>query len=230
MRANGISLPRAGHFPSRGREHSHARQAGGFPDRPSQGSVSGWAWNSARWHSNPWMSRGRSTASSVISSKRVVIVILVMLVSLGAAHRAAGIRADPDYHSHDSAVHVMVPHRHRSGFPSGRFSSPSACSWTAPSWSPSPSWSRWREGKTAVRAALDSASELGPSAPDLHAHHLRGRSSPFFWPSPSSGSTPRPIFKVVAITLLSAWVLSMTLMPLLCVRFMKNQAGNRRRI
>lgn len=76
------------------------------------------------------------------------------------------------------------------------------------------------EGKRAVQAAIDSARELGrpllTSTLIISAAFL-----PIFLAKSAVGEYTQPIFKVVAITLLSAWVLSMTLMPLLCVRYLR---------
>ncbi len=83
------------------------------------------------------------------------------------------------------------------------------------------------EGKNAIQAALDSARELGrpllTSTIIISAAFL-----PIFLAKSIVGEYTAPIFKVVTITLLSAWVLSMTLIPLLCVRYLKVKHEPRR--
>ncbi|MFP4477285.1 MAG: efflux RND transporter permease subunit [Desulfatibacillaceae bacterium] len=46
---------------------------------------------------------------------------------------------------------------------------------------------------------------------------------PIYLAESTTGEYTAPLFKVVTITLLSSWLLSMTLVPLLCVRFMKGE-------
>ncbi|MEM8961484.1 MAG: efflux RND transporter permease subunit [Acidobacteriota bacterium] len=77
-----------------------------------------------------------------------------------------------------------------------------------------------QEGKPARQAAIDSASELrGPllvSSLTTAAAFL-----PIFLAESSVGEYTAPLFKVVSITLLCSWALSLTVIPLLCVLFLR---------
>ena len=77
-----------------------------------------------------------------------------------------------------------------------------------------------REGKARLNAAVDSARELrGP----LFISSLTTAAAflPFFLSESDTGEYTAPLFKVVTITLLSSWVLALTMTPLLCVLFLK---------
>lgn len=76
------------------------------------------------------------------------------------------------------------------------------------------------EGKGVIQAALDTVRELG--RPLLISELIiSGTFLPIFLAKSMVGEYTAPIFKVVTIALLSSWVLSITLMPLLCVRYLK---------
>jgi multidrug efflux pump subunit AcrB len=76
------------------------------------------------------------------------------------------------------------------------------------------------DGKVALDAAVDSASELRipllTSSLTTIAAFL-----PIYLAESGTGEYTAPLFKVVAITLLSSWVLSLTMIPMLCVLFFK---------
>ena len=76
------------------------------------------------------------------------------------------------------------------------------------------------EGKDRRDAAIDSARELRVplliSSLTMAAAFL-----PIFLSESSTGEYTAPLFKVVTITLLSSWVLALTMTPLLCVLFLK---------
>ena len=76
------------------------------------------------------------------------------------------------------------------------------------------------EGKTATEAAVDSATELRipllTSSLTTCAAFL-----PIFLAESSTGEYTAPLFKVVTITLLCSWILSLTMIPALCVLFIK---------
>ena len=76
------------------------------------------------------------------------------------------------------------------------------------------------EGKTAVEAAVDSAAELRipllTSSLTTCAAFL-----PIFLAESSTGEYTAPLFKVVTITLLCSWILSLTMIPALCVSFLR---------
>ncbi len=80
------------------------------------------------------------------------------------------------------------------------------------------------EGKPPVRAAVDSAKELQVS---LLTSSLTTAAAflPIYLAESSSGEYTAPLFKVVTITLLSSWLLSITLIPLLCARFLRVKPG-----
>ena len=78
-------------------------------------------------------------------------------------------------------------------------------------------------GKSPVRAAVDSATEL--RVPLLTSSLTTAAAFlPIFLAESEAGEYTAPIFKVVTITLLCSWVLSLTLIPLLCVKFLKIKA------
>lgn len=76
------------------------------------------------------------------------------------------------------------------------------------------------DGKSAVSAAIDSAQELKVS---LLTSSLTTAAAflPIYLAESATGEFTASLFKVVAITLLCSWVLSMTIVPLLCVHFLK---------
>ncbi len=76
------------------------------------------------------------------------------------------------------------------------------------------------EGKPRVRAAVDSANEL--RIPLLTSSLTTAAAFlPIYLAENATGEYTAPLFKVVSITLLSSWLISMTLIPLLCVLFLK---------
>lgn len=76
------------------------------------------------------------------------------------------------------------------------------------------------KGKKAIDAAVDSANEL--KVPLLTSSLTTAAAFlPIFLAESSTGEYTASLFKVVSITLLCSWVLSMTLIPMLCVNFMK---------
>jgi multidrug efflux pump subunit AcrB len=83
------------------------------------------------------------------------------------------------------------------------------------------------EGKQPVEAAVDSAKELrGPLL--IASLTTAAAFLPIFLAESSTGEYTAPLFKVVTITLLCSWVLALTMIPLLCVRFIRvkqKQAG-----
>ncbi|WP_355662090.1 efflux RND transporter permease subunit [Halomonas salifodinae] len=77
-----------------------------------------------------------------------------------------------------------------------------------------------REGKTVRQAALDSARQL--RFPLLTASLTTAAAFlPQFLAVSDVGEYTRSLFQVVTITLLSSWLLSLTMIPLLCVAFIK---------
>jgi len=76
------------------------------------------------------------------------------------------------------------------------------------------------EGKNAVQAAIDSAKEL--RIPLLTSSLTTAAAFlPIFLAESSTGEYTAPIFKVVTITLLCSWILTLTMIPLFCVLFLK---------
>lgn len=72
------------------------------------------------------------------------------------------------------------------------------------------------EGKSAVEAAIESAQEL--KIPLLTSSLTTAAAFlPIYLAKSSTGEYTAPLFKVVTITLLSSWVLSLTMTPLFCV-------------
>ena len=76
------------------------------------------------------------------------------------------------------------------------------------------------EGKPAVEAAVDSAAELRVplliSSLTTIAAFL-----PIYLAESDTGEYTAPLFKVVTITLLCSWILSLTMIPMLSVMFLK---------
>ena len=83
-----------------------------------------------------------------------------------------------------------------------------------------------REGKSVRQAALDSARQL--RFPLLTASLTTSAAFlPQFLAVSDVGEYTRSLFQVVSITLLSSWLLSLTMIPLLCVAFIRvNGKGN----
>ena len=82
-------------------------------------------------------------------------------------------------------------------------------------------------GKKAIDAAIDSANEL--RVPLLTSSLTTAAAFlPIFLAESNVGEFTASLFKVVTITLLSSWLLSLTIIPLLCVSFLKvkRQATN----
>ena len=76
------------------------------------------------------------------------------------------------------------------------------------------------KGKSAVQAAIDSASEL--RTPLLTASLTTAAAFlPIYLAESSVGEFTASLFKVVTITLLSSWLVALTVVPLLCVRFIR---------
>lgn len=75
-------------------------------------------------------------------------------------------------------------------------------------------------GKNSIDAAVDSANEL--KVPLLTSSLTTAAAFlPIFLAESTTGEYTASLFKVVTITLLCSWVLSMTIVPMLCVYFMK---------
>ena len=76
------------------------------------------------------------------------------------------------------------------------------------------------KGKKAIDAAVDSANEL--KVPLLTSSLTTAAAFlPIFLAESTTGEYTASLFKVVTITLLCSWLLSMTIVPMLCVYFMK---------
>ena len=76
------------------------------------------------------------------------------------------------------------------------------------------------EGKPPVEAAVDSAREL--RIPLLISSLTTSAAFlPIYLSESSTGEYTAPLFKVVTITLLSSWLLAITMTPMLCVWFLK---------
>ncbi|APG27962.1 acriflavine resistance protein B [Syntrophotalea acetylenivorans] len=76
------------------------------------------------------------------------------------------------------------------------------------------------EGKSAVEAAIESAQEL--KIPLLTSSLTTAAAFlPIYLAKSSTGEYTAPLFKVVTITLLSSWLLSLTMTPLFCVYFIR---------
>ena len=79
-----------------------------------------------------------------------------------------------------------------------------------------------QRGKDAIDAAIDSAKEL--RIPLLTSSLTTAAAFlPFSIAQSATGEYVAPLFKVVTITLLCSWVLALTLIPLLCCRFLRVQ-------
>ena len=77
-----------------------------------------------------------------------------------------------------------------------------------------------REGKSLSEAAVQSAREL--AWPLLTASLTTSFAFlPIFLAKSATGEYTAPLFKVVTLTLLSSWVLALTMIPLFCVLFLK---------
>lgn len=75
-------------------------------------------------------------------------------------------------------------------------------------------------GKKSIDAAIDSANEL--KIPLLTSSLTTAAAFlPIFLAESTTGEYTASLFKVVTITLLCSWILSMTVIPMLCVYFMK---------
>lgn len=80
-------------------------------------------------------------------------------------------------------------------------------------------------GKSAVQAAIDSASEL--RTPLLTASLTTAAAFlPIYLAESSVGEFTASLFKVVTITLLSSWLVALTVVPLLCVRFIRVKSAS----
>jgi multidrug efflux pump subunit AcrB len=80
------------------------------------------------------------------------------------------------------------------------------------------------EGKSPVQAAVDSGIEL--RIPLLTSSLTTAAAFlPIYLAESSTGEYTAPLFKVVTIALLSSWVLSLTMTPLLCVTFLRVRAA-----
>ncbi len=76
------------------------------------------------------------------------------------------------------------------------------------------------EGKPSVAAAVDSAREL--QVPLLTSSLTTAAAFlPIYLAESSTGEYTAPLFKVVTITLLCSWLLSLTMIPMLCVAFLR---------
>ncbi|MEM7209805.1 MAG: efflux RND transporter permease subunit [Pseudomonadota bacterium] len=80
---------------------------------------------------------------------------------------------------------------------------------------------RMKNGQDAIDAAVDSANEL--RIPLLTSSMTTAAAFlPIFLAESAVGEFTASLFKVVAITLLCSWILSLTVIPLLCVKFLKS--------
>jgi len=83
------------------------------------------------------------------------------------------------------------------------------------------------EGKPPIEAAVDSANEL--KVPLLTSSLTTAAAFlPIFLAESTTGEYTASLFKVVTITLLCSWLLSMTIVPMLCVYFMKPKLQQQR--
>jgi len=77
------------------------------------------------------------------------------------------------------------------------------------------------EGKPALRAAIESAAEL--RIPLLTSSLTTAAAFlPIYLAESTTGEYTAPLFKVVTITLLCSWVLALTMIPMLCVWFLRS--------
>ncbi len=80
------------------------------------------------------------------------------------------------------------------------------------------------EGKSPVKAAIDSGAEL--RIPLLTSSLTTAAAFlPIYLAESSTGEYTAPLFKVVTIALLSSWLLSLTMTPLMCVTFLREKAA-----
>lgn len=83
-----------------------------------------------------------------------------------------------------------------------------------------------REGLNVAEAAVTSAREL--ARPLLTASLTTSFAFlPIYMAKSSTGEYTAPLFKVVSLTLLSSWVLALTMIPLFCVRFLRVKGRGR---
>jgi len=81
-----------------------------------------------------------------------------------------------------------------------------------------------REGKKPVAAAVGSAREL--QVPLLTSSLTTAAAFlPIFLAESATGEYTAPLFKVVTLTLVGSWLLSLTMIPLLCARFLRVRGG-----
>ncbi|OHU86215.1 MULTISPECIES: efflux RND transporter permease subunit [Pseudoalteromonas] len=79
------------------------------------------------------------------------------------------------------------------------------------------------QGRRAIDAAVDSAQEL--KIPLLVSSLTTGAAFlPIFLAESATGEYTASLFKVVTITLLCSWLLALTMIPMLCVKFVKVKA------
>ncbi|MBW2144339.1 MAG: efflux RND transporter permease subunit [Deltaproteobacteria bacterium] len=84
------------------------------------------------------------------------------------------------------------------------------------------------EGKAKIEAAIDSAREL--RIPLLTSSLTTAAAFlPIVLAESDTGEYTAPLFKVVTITLLCSWLLSLTMVPLFCVKFIKVQPDPEKR-
>jgi multidrug efflux pump subunit AcrB len=80
------------------------------------------------------------------------------------------------------------------------------------------------EGKNPVQAAIDSGAEL--RIPLLTSSLTTAAAFlPIYLAESNTGEYTAPLFKVVTIALLSSWVLSLTMTPLMCTTFLRPKAS-----
>jgi len=80
------------------------------------------------------------------------------------------------------------------------------------------------EGRTPVQAAIDSGAEL--RIPLLTSSLTTAAAFlPIYLAESNTGEYTAPLFKVVTIALLSSWVLSLTMTPLMCATFLRAKAS-----
>jgi len=80
------------------------------------------------------------------------------------------------------------------------------------------------EGQSPLKAAIDSGAEL--RIPLLTSSLTTAAAFlPIYLAESNTGEYTAPLFKVVTIALLSSWVLSLTMTPLMCVTFLKTKVG-----
>ena len=83
---------------------------------------------------------------------------------------------------------------------------------------------RMSQGQARIEAAADAAKEL--RAPLLTSSLTTAAAFlPIYLAESKAGEYTAPLFVVVSITLLASWLLSLTMIPLLCVRYLAVDAG-----